>query len=291
MPFDQGGQLDGQLIQIGDIQEGIAVDTFDAGLVVADGGGCEKNLFAGVFLLDAAKVFFGCGAVVAGVCGLAVGDQDQELYRFRTPRKLLRNVAQSGTVTVAVAGGDVHKRDLVGKIVLAEDLAVGTVQRVAIETTADKKPGLLSAATAVLELSNDALLELLGYRKQGSGDLIVLLNQRFIHARNTIDPYLNPAVDIPIGDALRSFVELGQTLIFKLCTGRAFGHFVQDTFNITGGLLVFEMLIVLITLYRTVEWVGAAVGLFERNAPDFLLTGALTGIVTGSTASSIVPER
>ena len=59
MPLDQSGQLDGQLIQIGDVQEGITVDAFDAGLVVADGGGCEKNLFAGVFLLDAAKVFLG----------------------------------------------------------------------------------------------------------------------------------------------------------------------------------------------------------------------------------------
>ena len=85
VPLDQGGQLDGQLIQIGDIQERITVDAFNAGLVVADGGGCEENLFAGVFLLDAAKVFFGSGAVVAGVCGLAVGDQDQELYRFRAP--------------------------------------------------------------------------------------------------------------------------------------------------------------------------------------------------------------
>ena len=85
VPLDQGGQLDGQLIQIGDVQERITVDTFDAGLVVADGGGCEKNLFAGVFLLDAAKVFFGCSAVVAGVRGLAVRHQNQELYRFRTP--------------------------------------------------------------------------------------------------------------------------------------------------------------------------------------------------------------
>ena len=62
------------------------------------------------------------------------------------------------------------------------------------------------------------------------------------------NPYLNPAVDIPIGDALRSFIELGQTLVLQLCTGRTFGHLVQDTFNITGCLLVFEMLIVLIVL-------------------------------------------
>ena len=59
MPLDQGGQFYGQLIQIGDIQVGITVDTFDAGLVVADSGGCKENLFAGVFLLDAAKVFLG----------------------------------------------------------------------------------------------------------------------------------------------------------------------------------------------------------------------------------------
>ena len=95
MPLYQGGQLDGQLIQIGDVQEGITVDAFDAWLVVADGGGCEENLFAGVLLLDAAKVFLGCGSVVAGVRGLAVGHQDQELYCFGTLRKLLRNIAQS----------------------------------------------------------------------------------------------------------------------------------------------------------------------------------------------------
>ena len=80
VPLDQGGQLDGQLIQIGDIQEGITVDAFDAGLVVADGGGCEKNLFAGVLLLDAAKVFLSRGAVVTSIGGLTVRNQDQELY-------------------------------------------------------------------------------------------------------------------------------------------------------------------------------------------------------------------
>ena len=85
MPLDQGGQLDGQLIQIGDIQKGITVDTFDAGLVVADGGGCEENLFTGVFLLDAAKIFLGCGAVVPSVRGLTIGDQNQELNRLRPP--------------------------------------------------------------------------------------------------------------------------------------------------------------------------------------------------------------
>ncbi len=92
MPFDQGGQLDGQLIQIGDIQEGIAVDTLNAWLIVADGGGCEDNLSAGVFLFDAAKIFLGCGAVVSGVFGLAVGHKDQQLYRFWMPRKLLRDI-------------------------------------------------------------------------------------------------------------------------------------------------------------------------------------------------------
>ena len=85
MPLDQSGQLDRQLIQIGDIQVGITVDAFDAWLVVADGGGCEKNLFASVLLLDAAKVFLGCGSVVAGVRRLTVGHQDQEFYRFGTP--------------------------------------------------------------------------------------------------------------------------------------------------------------------------------------------------------------
>ncbi|MCR5843594.1 MAG: hypothetical protein K6G66_06530 [Oscillospiraceae bacterium] len=82
----------------------------------------------------------------------------------------------------------------------------------------------------------------------GRGDLIVLLNQRIIHARNTIDPDLNPAVDIPIGDTLRSFVEFGQAFVLQLRTGRAFCHLVQNAFNIAGGLLVFEMLIVLIAL-------------------------------------------
>ena len=109
VPLYQGGQLDGQLIQIGDIQEGITVYALNTGLVVTDGGGCEENLFSGVLLLDAAEILFGCGTVVPGVRGLAVGYQNQEFYRFGTPRKLLRNIAQSGAVAVAVAGGDVHK--------------------------------------------------------------------------------------------------------------------------------------------------------------------------------------
>ena len=45
----------------------------------------KKNLFASVLLLDAAEIFLGCGSVVSGVRGLAVGHQDQELYRFGTP--------------------------------------------------------------------------------------------------------------------------------------------------------------------------------------------------------------
>ena len=85
VPLDQSGQLDGQLIQIGDVQERITVYALNTELVVADGGGCEENLFAGVFLLDAAKVFLGRGAVVSGVCGLGVGHQDQKLYRFGMP--------------------------------------------------------------------------------------------------------------------------------------------------------------------------------------------------------------
>ena len=85
MPRDQGGQLDGQLIQIGDVQERITVYAFNTWLIVANSGGCEKNLFASVLLLDAAKVFHGRGAVVSGVCGLGVGHQDQKLYRFGMP--------------------------------------------------------------------------------------------------------------------------------------------------------------------------------------------------------------
>jgi hypothetical protein len=49
VPLDQSGQLDGQLIQIGDIQEGITVDAFDAGLVVADGDLCSKRLVYPIF--------------------------------------------------------------------------------------------------------------------------------------------------------------------------------------------------------------------------------------------------
>ena len=43
--LDHLGQLDGQLAEIGDIQKGIPVDPFDTGLVVADGGGHEKDVF------------------------------------------------------------------------------------------------------------------------------------------------------------------------------------------------------------------------------------------------------
>ena len=46
MPLDQGGQLDRQLVQIGDVQEGIAVDAFDAGFIVADGCGDEENVLS-----------------------------------------------------------------------------------------------------------------------------------------------------------------------------------------------------------------------------------------------------
>ena len=85
MPLDQSGQLDGQLIQIGDIQKEITIYAFNTRFVVADGGGCEKNLFASVLLLDAAEIFLGCGSVVAGVRRLTVGHKDQQLYRFWTP--------------------------------------------------------------------------------------------------------------------------------------------------------------------------------------------------------------
>ena len=78
--LDQSGQLDRQLVQIGDVQEEIAVDAFDARLVVADGCGDEEDALASVFLLDPSEIILGCGSVVPGVRGLAVRNQDQELY-------------------------------------------------------------------------------------------------------------------------------------------------------------------------------------------------------------------
>ncbi len=111
--LDQGGQLDRQLIQIGDVQEGIAVDAFDARLVVADGCGNEENALAGVFLLDPAKILLGCRAVVTVVSRLTVGYQDQELHGFRSPGELLGDKAQGGAVAVAAAGGNVHETVLV----------------------------------------------------------------------------------------------------------------------------------------------------------------------------------
>ena len=44
VPLDHGGQLDGQLIEVGDVQKGIAVDAFDTGLVVADRSSDEDIL-------------------------------------------------------------------------------------------------------------------------------------------------------------------------------------------------------------------------------------------------------
>ena len=78
--LDQSGQLDRQLVQIGDVQEEIAVDAFDARLVVADGCGDEEDALASVFLLDPSEIFLGCRAVVTVVSRLTVGYQDQELH-------------------------------------------------------------------------------------------------------------------------------------------------------------------------------------------------------------------
>ena len=70
--FDDCCQLHRELVQIGDVKEGIAIDALNVGLVLADCSGNEQNALALVFLLDAAQILFSCGTAIASGCGLSI---------------------------------------------------------------------------------------------------------------------------------------------------------------------------------------------------------------------------
>ena len=70
MSLDRCGQLYGQLIQICDVHKGITIDSLDVLFVLADSGRNEQYSLAPVLLLDAAEIFLGGTAVVAGCCRL-----------------------------------------------------------------------------------------------------------------------------------------------------------------------------------------------------------------------------
>ena len=55
--LDDCGQFYRKLIQICDIEEGIAIDALDILLVVTNCGGYEQNAFTLVFLLDTSQIF------------------------------------------------------------------------------------------------------------------------------------------------------------------------------------------------------------------------------------------
>ena len=109
IPLDDTGQFDRQLVQIGDVQKGITIDPLDVVLVGADGRCHEQDALTLILLLDATQVFLCGGAVVAGVSGLPIGYQHQDLHILRPLRQLLGDIAKSCAVTVGAAGGDVHE--------------------------------------------------------------------------------------------------------------------------------------------------------------------------------------
>ena len=84
MTLYDSGQFYGQLIEIRDVQKRITIDPFDVLFVVTDGSGNEKDAFAPVFLLDAAKIFLSGAAVITVGCGLPIGYQDEDSNLFRT---------------------------------------------------------------------------------------------------------------------------------------------------------------------------------------------------------------
>ena len=107
-PLDDASQLDRQFVQVGDIQEGIPIDTLNVFLVAANSGGNKQDALAPVLLLDAPQVFLGCGAEIAVISGLAVGDRHQQLDILRTPCQPLGCIPQSRTIPVVASGGNVH---------------------------------------------------------------------------------------------------------------------------------------------------------------------------------------
>ena len=72
-PLDDTGQLDRQLVQLGDVQERVTVDALNIFLVAPDGRGDEQDALPLILLPDAPQVLLSGGAVIAVVGGLPVG--------------------------------------------------------------------------------------------------------------------------------------------------------------------------------------------------------------------------
>ena len=73
--------------------------------VVPNSSGDEKDAFPPVLLLDPPQIFFSGGAVVTGVCRLAVGHQDQQLQLLRAVGKPLRHKAKGRPIPVVSSSG------------------------------------------------------------------------------------------------------------------------------------------------------------------------------------------
>lgn len=75
--LDNCGQLHWELVQVGDVKEGITIDALNVGLVLTDCGGNEQNALARVFLLDTTQIFLGRSTAVAAGCGLSIRQQHE----------------------------------------------------------------------------------------------------------------------------------------------------------------------------------------------------------------------
>ena len=184
-------------------------------------------------------------------------------------------------VTAAHGAGFIQQKangntgNFVGKVVLIEYLAVIPAQSVGIQTPSHNKTRLFATTLLILQLLNEAPLELFGDCKERLADCVVLGFQVLVYFTDPVDMNGDTTMDISIRNALRCVVQLLDPLVLKLFVGCLLRHPFQHPVDVRSCLIVMVALVVGIILKFTANRFRNRLRLMKRNASAFLIGGLL----------------
>ena len=155
-----------------------------------------------------------------------------------------------------------------------------------IQTTPHNKAGLFAAAPVLLELSQKTFLKLPGNADERIADRIVLFHKFRVNGCNAVYADIDAAVDISIGNTLRSFIQFPYAFALQFLAGSFFRHIVQNSFDIRGSTVILFALILGIFRDGTADRGTDAVCLLVRNSSFFGFRGFLLS-GTGTSAAGL----
>ena len=91
---------------------------------------------------------------------------------------------------------------------------------------------MFAAPLPVLELLQDALLQLSRYSQQGPRHGVVLGDHLRIHRGHAVDFHLYPLVGVPVGNALGKLIEFREPVFLQLLADLLFRHMGEQPFHL-----------------------------------------------------------